>query len=865
MSRPIRRLVAVMMTLVLVACSVPMFSLSASAASEYPNTHVNTGDMAADIVAVAATQIGYCEGSLSGNPSYASTNNLQKYGQWYDNNVDYIGVQQAAWCAAFVSWCANQAGVPNDIVYYHAYCPYGVNWFRNRGQFQYAASRGGSYVPKAGDIIYFAPAGSSTSSHIGIVRDCDGTNVYTIEGNTSGQNGEVNEGGGVFAKTYSLSYSRIYGYGIPNYVTTPGATAEKLGTYRITASSLNIRESANTSSAILAEVVTNDLVYVTELSNGWGKVTLSDGTQGWCAITQYGEYIGVDALYSDLKAAWGEEYLTMTTNENGSVTFTNANTADQIAVDMPLLLPLGNKTTPSFNISVTPHTGGYYFGITQAGSGYFMMRDCNSGDELVLENTAPYMTGEENLQIDISYWWASEDYQVDTVRLYLGPSASVTVNYCYFAAQADVVTSDAYNMRNGSGVAPDSNPTVSDAKDLMLPDTLAIEDYNKSGSYTYQNGVLTVISEDTNGFEVSFSPNVDFSPEDLNRWLISVDANVRFDIELLVTTLDGERTFSLCDDFYDHFADARDGDYIPAMTGSAGLDLYSCYTWNMVMPAGGISTVKKATVRVGGVGTVVVNEIQVAPNDVLTEFSDSVTKSGSSSGATYEPVNLMLPDTLSIVDRTKTGKYTYQNGVLTIVSQEEGGYEVAFDTNIAFTPEQLNYWIFSVDTSVRFDIELLVTTLDGERTFSLCDDFYAEAARDGDYIPAFSGSAAFDLYSCYTWNNVVPADGVSTIKKVTIRVGGAGTVTVNEIQVACNDVLTVFTDSVEKTDSSPNDSLKGDVDKDGKITTADAREILFMAIDTSSLTAADITVADYNGDGSVTTTDARELLLDIVG
>lgn len=208
----------------MIACWIPEFETPASAASEYPNTHVNTGNMAADLVAVAVSQAGYCEGSLSSNPAYASSNNYQKYGLWYDNNVDYIGVQRAAWCATFVSWCAEQAGIPSSIVYYHAYCPYGVNWFKNQGRFQYATSRGGSYIPKPRDIVYFAPAGSSTSSHIGIVRYVSGGYVYTVEGNTSGQNGEVNEGGGVFLKSYSLSYSRLYGYGTPAYTDNSGHT-----------------------------------------------------------------------------------------------------------------------------------------------------------------------------------------------------------------------------------------------------------------------------------------------------------------------------------------------------------------------------------------------------------------------------------------------------------------------------------------------------------------------------------------------------------------------------------------------------------------------------------------------------------------
>lgn len=221
MKKTLLRIFTGLLAMVLVFSVVPA---QVWAASSYPNTHVNTGDQAADIVAIAVSQAGYCEGSLSGNPSYASSNNYQKYGQWYDANVDNIGVTRAAWCAAFVSWCANQAGIPSSTMYYHAYCPYGVNWFRNQGRFKYAASRGGSYVPKAGDIVYFAPAGSSVSSHVGIVRYVKNGYVYTVEGNTSGQNGEVNEGGGVFLKSYSLNYSRLYGYGIPNYQNNSGHT-----------------------------------------------------------------------------------------------------------------------------------------------------------------------------------------------------------------------------------------------------------------------------------------------------------------------------------------------------------------------------------------------------------------------------------------------------------------------------------------------------------------------------------------------------------------------------------------------------------------------------------------------------------------
>ena len=50
--------------------------------------------MAKDIVDVAIAEIGYSE----------TGNNSTKYGKWY-------GMNGAAWCHMFVSWCANQAGV----------------------------------------------------------------------------------------------------------------------------------------------------------------------------------------------------------------------------------------------------------------------------------------------------------------------------------------------------------------------------------------------------------------------------------------------------------------------------------------------------------------------------------------------------------------------------------------------------------------------------------------------------------------------------------------------------------------------------------------------------------------------------------
>ncbi len=592
-----------------IACScVPL-----SAFAAYENTHINTGDQAADIVAVAETQVGYLEGSLSGTT--AGSNNYTKYGKWYADYFSSPGFAYGAWCAMFVSWCANQAEIPSSIMYYHASCTTAVREWKNRGLFH---ARSG-YTPKAGDIIYFGSGNEST--HVGIVRYASGGYVYTIEGNTSGQNGEVNEGGGCFKKSYSLSYSRILGYASPNYE-EGGSTAAKIGTYVITASSLNVRTAANTSSDIVGVLDNGAIVYISELSNGWGKVTLEDGQTGWCAIGDYGNYIGVDALGGTGNKAWGD--MSSSLAADGSFTIVNHSATDTVGYDLMMPLKLGVNTTPYLTLQVTPNDGnGFYFGITQADTGYFMMRDCNASDELVLETQAPFMTAKETLEIDLRDWWTTKEYQVDTIRFYIAPSSSITIDYCYFAAKSNTVRDTTYNLVRGDGT-----PSISAQNNvnLMDPNTLRIVDTDKTGSYTYNNGMLTVTSGEAEEYAVAFDVNQTFTPETLQRVLYSIDANVRYDIEWIVTTSEGDRSVTLSQDFWPEVCKERDGNYIPAAEQSAGLSLYSVYTYNNVMPADGQSTIKSVIIKVGGYGTVTVNAIQINDNDALKIFEDGVYK-----------------------------------------------------------------------------------------------------------------------------------------------------------------------------------------------------------------------------------------------
>lgn len=168
----------------------------------YPNTYVNTGDYAADIVGVAETQIGYTElTGKNGVPVIDSeTPCYTKYGERY-------GSSNAHWCAFFVLWCAEQAGIPTSIISKSSACGSCgtfVKWFKDNHRWQ-----DNTYIPQKGDIVFFDWENDGRANHVGIVQGMNGTTVLTIEGNTGGENG--------YAVMKRERTENILGYGVPDY------------------------------------------------------------------------------------------------------------------------------------------------------------------------------------------------------------------------------------------------------------------------------------------------------------------------------------------------------------------------------------------------------------------------------------------------------------------------------------------------------------------------------------------------------------------------------------------------------------------------------------------------------------------------
>ena len=173
------------------------------------------------LISIADGEVGYCEKSKMAvqlNPNVldekvtgAGADNMTKYARSLVNWIGSPYSQGSAWCDVFVDWCFVTAfglKTAKDIIgSWSAYTPTSAQYYMNMGRW--------FGTPSIGDQIFFK--NDTRICHTGIVYKVDKTHVYTIEGNTSSNVGVVPNGGCVAKKQYSLTYSRIAGYGRPRY------------------------------------------------------------------------------------------------------------------------------------------------------------------------------------------------------------------------------------------------------------------------------------------------------------------------------------------------------------------------------------------------------------------------------------------------------------------------------------------------------------------------------------------------------------------------------------------------------------------------------------------------------------------------
>lgn len=130
--------------------------------------------------------------------------NCVKYNDWLYKRT--VSGPAYPWCAAFVSWIFKGTGLVKET----ASCVEMAQFFKNINRW--------SRTPEPGDIVFFKYGTNSRwTNHVGIVTAVNGSQITTIEGNTStGSAGSQDNGGCVAERKRTLK--NVVGFGRPCYM-----------------------------------------------------------------------------------------------------------------------------------------------------------------------------------------------------------------------------------------------------------------------------------------------------------------------------------------------------------------------------------------------------------------------------------------------------------------------------------------------------------------------------------------------------------------------------------------------------------------------------------------------------------------------
>lgn len=163
----------------------------------------------------AARNVLYCARQWIGYSRWDDPEPGTVFGRWYAGLVgdSYFGESGVPYCAMFVSYCLNWAGIEAAGLP-GAYVPWILS--ANSDASRLVANEDA----QPGDLVMFDWQGDGVADHIGIVEENhpDEGWMQTIEGNTSpGSGGSQSNGGGVYRR--ARNYSSIIGVARPYYET----------------------------------------------------------------------------------------------------------------------------------------------------------------------------------------------------------------------------------------------------------------------------------------------------------------------------------------------------------------------------------------------------------------------------------------------------------------------------------------------------------------------------------------------------------------------------------------------------------------------------------------------------------------------
>ena len=167
--------------------------LSEKYASLWSQILIGVGTGSDKLVAIALSQIGNKGG--------------EKYWRWAGSS------KRIPWCALFVSWCGEQAGLRSaGKVPYFSFVGDGVHWFKTKGKWikgSDVTSSNYDELVRPGMLIFFDWEENGKrdghGDHVGIVTKVSNGRIYTVEGNNDDA---------VAKSSYPVGSKSILGFGV---------------------------------------------------------------------------------------------------------------------------------------------------------------------------------------------------------------------------------------------------------------------------------------------------------------------------------------------------------------------------------------------------------------------------------------------------------------------------------------------------------------------------------------------------------------------------------------------------------------------------------------------------------------------------
>ena len=390
MQKKLSRALACILAILMILSTISFMEVSAATvtyrtgangpASTYKSskyyTHVTSinlsGDGVTDTLAVALSQLGYYEG-ISSNQYSGLYNTWDTYTS--DKTTEYVynygdadsSGYRMAWCASFCSWSLFQARVTDhsthsqscrnhigesEYIWRECSC---YQWADQLKRFNKYYARG-SYTPKAGDLIFFKMdgGGSAWTNHIGLVRYCDGSTVYTVEGNRHNHVGLY---------SYSLSDSQICGYGVLPYPKN--------------ASALKVDYSGANKTA--GQYITNNVTLNVSAAKG-GSTSFTVGKY------EMFDVIGFDGSYAVIRYKGSTGYATL--NANTIQVTATASKSTNVSVYAPSgvsdFYAAGDGTIPTSNHDLNPHI--YITGLGEDSNQYKGLENYSTNKNNIMIN-----------------------------------------------------------------------------------------------------------------------------------------------------------------------------------------------------------------------------------------------------------------------------------------------------------------------------------------------------------------------------------------------------------------------------------------------------------------------------------------------